>query len=118
MRCGLILVMKKMPCVPQNNIGAVDRLPVDVFAELNLGICRATANYGDAIVQFIAVVSQTPDVSHAVGVGGAIGESGYNLVAAMSIAVYHSPTSREWGAFSLRFANNWPPARADRKEQA
>ena len=42
--------MSEVACVPQNDVGSIDRLAIDVFGKLNLGVRRAAANNGDAVI--------------------------------------------------------------------
>ena len=117
MRRRLILVMSEVTCVPQNNIGSIDRFAIDVFGKLNLGICWAAADDGDSVIQLVAVVSQAPDVGDAIGIGGSIAQTRSNSVSAMGIAVHHSPAPGDDGAFSLRFSDNWGPLWIPREEE-
>jgi hypothetical protein len=64
--------MSEVACVPQNNIGSIDRFAINVFGELILGVCWAAANDGDAVIQFVAVVSQAPDVGDAISIGSSV----------------------------------------------
>ena len=64
--------MNEVACVPQDNIGSIDRFAINVFGELNLSVCWVAANDGDAVVQLVAVVSQAPDICDAISVGGPI----------------------------------------------
>jgi hypothetical protein len=64
--------MSEVACVPQDNVGPIDRFTIDVFGKLNLGVGWAAANDGHAVVQLVTVVSQAPDVGDAIGIGGSI----------------------------------------------
>jgi len=64
--------MGEVACVPQDNIGSIDRFTIDVFGKLNLSVGWAAANDGDAVIQLVTVVSQAPDVGNTIGIGGSI----------------------------------------------
>src|SRR5215211_1132009 len=109
--------MSEVACVPQDNIGSIDRFTVDVFGKLNLGVGWAAANDGDAVIQLVTVVSQAPDVGDAIGIGSSIAQTRINSVSAMGIAVHHSPAPGKDRAFSLCFSDNWRPLWAPREEE-